>query len=301
MKAYCPFANKYFVFSIKDGKATDFAPIEKEKYDKLVSTVEVTETAKNLLPNKYDNSRRIASSELVKSRQYPQCKNAKYDFQCAYCSNLKVEGVGGKSKSIEECEILVSTPHYDDIGAVVTLMRLNHKKYLNNLDTCDIFFLNCGTNDFVDSNKLRKFVENGGILYASDWAVTYIQNAFPDFITSCNKDTNSCYANARVVDYEMQQMTKYIKIYFDLGAWVKVTKHTGTTLMDTTDFGGITPIMMMKKYGKGTVFYTSFHNHAVATEEERDLLKLLICKQLAAKTGKSINDINALLGLNFKL
>ena len=300
MKAHCPFAKKYFLISVENGKATDFIPVSKDKYDKVSTTQVVKETAKNLLPCQYEQTRTIASSNRTKDTLCPGCKNKEYNFQCIYCSNLEVEGVGGKGKSLEECKILVSTPHYDNIGSLLTTMRLNHSTYARNLAGTDILFLNCGTTDVVNAYELKQFVNEGGILYASDWAVTYIKEAFPDFITSYDKNTNSCHMECEIVDYEMQQVSRSVKVFFDLSAWVEILSQTGTVLMK--EKGGLgRPVMVMKKYGKGVVFFTSFHNYELASTQEQQLLKLFICKQLAAKTGKSVMDISALLGLNFKI
>ena len=300
MKAHCPHANKFFLFSIKGNKASDFMPITKEQYDKVSTTIEVKETADNLLPCQYERTRTIAGSEKTKRALYPQCKSdKKYNFQCAYCPMLQIEKVGGKGKALEDCEILVTQPLFDNIGTLLTSMRLKHKEYLNNLAQCDILFINCGTTDRFDYNKLRKFVENGGILYVSDLAISHLISAFPDFITSHTYE-DSTTITCEIVDPELSQFARTINIFFDLSGWAKITRHSGEVLLRKKGIDSF-PVMVMKKYGKGVVFYTSFHNYHLASKQEQELLKLFICKQLAAKTGKSVVDISALLGLNFKL
>ena len=56
------------------------------------------------------------------------------------------------------------------------------------------------------------------------------------------------------------------------------------------------PIMIMKKYGKGIVFYTSFHNHAQSSEKEKSSnIKSIYYKKVARKmkvrfTAEIIDD-----------
>jgi hypothetical protein len=49
--------------------------------------------------------------------------------------------------------------------------------------------------------------------------------------------------------------------------------------------------------GKGAVFFTSFHNHRQATEEERQLLQLLVLKQIGRTSGISLAAAGRALGL----
>ena len=58
------------------------------------------------------------------------------------------------------------------------------------------------------------------------------------------------------------------------------------------------PFMVSFDYGKGKVFYTSFHNHTQANEKEKMLLQLLLLKQIGSRSSKSIEEIGSLIGLN---
>ena len=298
MKAHCPIAKKYFVFKIEGGKATDFMPIDKTRYDALSTTDVVSETARNLQMNKYDRNRLIAKSPNIQINIRNCTDPRRYYFHCAYCNNLVVEGLG---KDINDCSISVTSPRYDDIGKVVGSMKLRFHQYKGSYQD-DIIFINCGTDDEIDPHKIKHFVENGGILYVSDLAVTVIEDAFPDMFPEVEYDTDEMTVTADVMDQEIRAIIgPSIEIYFDLGSWARIVRTTGKVILSTRDVvpGVVTPIMVMKTYGKGTIFYTSFHNHAVANQQELTLLKLLICKQLGVKTGKKVNDISKLLGLNF--
>ena len=300
MKAYCPISKKYYIFSIVNGKAVDFIPVDKQRYDLLNTTSSASETARNLLPNRFEQSRQIASSDRVQ-RHFNDCSYQKrYNFQCAYCKNLILDR-GDLAKSLEDCTIAVTSSGFDDVGAVLNDMRVKYRNY-QSITSEDIVFVNCGTADYVDPQALRSFVQRGGVAYLSDWAIKPLQEAFPEMVRSYSQDTDEMRVMARVEDQEIASVIgSHIEVYFDLGSWVKIESCDATVILSAVIHNRRTPIMIMRKYGKGTVFYTSFHNHASASQKEKDLLKLLICKQLGTKLGKKVNDISALLGLNIKM
>ena len=300
IKAYCPKSDSYFLYEVDtvNGKdvITNFLPVTKAQYDKLSSNASTTTIHTNLQANRQNGKRVAHESE----RYSPQtCRKGKpYDFQCAYCKQLQVESFSS-GKSLEECVIEVSSPHYDDIGEVLSEMGLSYRGIDPQL-SCDLLFLNCGTEDYVDPSVLRSFVENGGILYASDFAISYINDAFP-WLLSWTGDTSACHAQAYIEDREIASLIgSRINIFFDLDVWKMVTKHKGEVLMsaDIPGKGKQIPIMVKFDIGKGHIFYTSFHNHEVAGKQEKNLLKLFLCKQLGASTKKSVSDVAALLGLN---
>ena len=298
IKAYCPKADSYFLYEVEDIKGkemiTNFLPVSKEQYDKLSSNASTKAINVNLQANRANGKRVIQDTD----RYNPQaCRKGKpYDFQCAYCKQLQIESNG---KNLEDCVIEVSSSHYDNIGEVLSEMGLSYRGIDPQL-SCDLLFLNCGTSDPIDPGTLRRFVENGGILYASDFAIDYIDRAFPGFLR-WRDDTDACHATAFIEDREIAMMMgRKVSIFFDLSIWRMVTSHKGEVLMtaDIPNQGRQVPIMVRFKVGKGYIFYTSFHNHKSVGQQEKSLLKLFLCKQLGASTNKSVADVASLLGLN---
>ena len=165
---------------------------------------------------------------------------------------------------------------------------------------CDILFLNCGTSDYIDTEKLKRFVENGGCLYASDLTSSHVSTAFPGMI-EYNNNGSVCKIKTDVVDPELRQITgDSIDVTFDLGSWSVLDSVKGDVLLrgaKNTKYSG-KPIMVSFKYGQGKVFYTSFHNHKQASEKERMLLQLLLMKQVGAKYNMSIEAVGNMIGLN---
>ena len=68
---------------------------------------------------------------------------------------------------------------------------------------------------------------------------------------------------------------------------------TGKVIMKRKDTGK--PLMVEVPYGRGRIYYTSFHNHAQASEREIALLNILVLTQLSEKNQNSIQDMAALI------
>ena len=96
---------------------------------------------------------------------------------------------------------------------------------------------------------------------------------------------------------EIQQVLgRSINVFFDLSAWHRIKRTSGRVLLQTNNY----PIMISKQVGRGTIFYTSFHNHSQANDKEKKLLQLLLLKQIGTKVDMSIKDVASLIGLNIK-
>ncbi len=75
-----------------------------------------------------------------------------------------------------------------------------------------------------------------------------------------------------------------------MGGWSMLRKISkGTVLISRLDNGD--PLMVEVPFKKGSIFYTSFHNNAQASEKEITLLKILILKQISVKDKTSIKEV----------
>lgn len=270
----------------------ELSPGEAKGLSSEVSVGAVTSAA-SLLPCKYCSSRKVSGCSC--NRRKKSCKAVgDYDFQCMYCDSMVIE----QPKSAQK-KIYVTSKQFDDIGEVLTSMGIEYQPYRGELD-CDLLFINCGSNDKINPQKLAAFVKNGGCVYASDYACSYIEEAFPGYI-SHRKEGDAEKITADVVDPELLQIAGgKIEISFDLGAWAVLQKANGKTLLKASAGNRYAqrPIMVSFKYGKGTVFYTSFHNHSQASEKEKMLLQLLLLKQIGSSTDQTIEQVGDLIGLN---
>ena len=251
-------------------------------------------TANNLIPCRHCGSRKIGGCSCARTRKTCRAGD-KYDFQCAYCDQLVID-----KPVFEQPKIYVSSPHYDDVAKILDSMGLEYSLFNGNYD-CDILFLNCGTSDAVDASKLRAFVQDGGCVYASDWAEQFVNQAFPGKMRTI-RNGEKCKIHVEVVDPEVKQIVgEEIEVEFDLSAWARIEEAPDCKVLLRTT-GGIgllkKPIMISFQYGNGVVFYTSFHNHTQASEKEKMLLQVLLLKQMGTTKKLSVEEMGSLVGLN---
>ena len=201
-------------------------------------------------------------------------------------------------KSVQNLRIKVTSPCYDDIGKVLDQLGVNYHPFNGDFN-CDILFLNCGTGDSIDYSQLKSFVENGGVLYASDLTSSHLLGTWPGLMTVTNQ-TVACKIRADVVDADLRRyIGSTVDVEFDLSVWSKIVKTTqGKVLMQSA--AERFPIMMEFEIGRGKCFYTSFHNHAQTSEMERDLLQLLVIKQISAATDLDFQKTMDILSLSLK-
>ena len=195
-------------------------------------------------------------------------------------------------------KIATSRAGWDDIGAILDDMDIEHDALTdaqlqdyNILKQYDAVFLNC--NDTADSNApyakdaIKEYVENGGVLYASDYAYSYVNKVFPnDIVFASNPRYGNSQANVQCIVNDMGIATSLgksvISINFDLGAWVVIESVPNSTITHVTGtvetYGGIktVPLLVSFKSGQGKVFYTSFHNEAQITNDMEAILNYLV-------------------------
>ena len=203
-----------------------------------------------------------------------------------------------RPKSIGDLRIKVTSPRYDNIGQILDQLKVKYSAFDGRYD-CDILFLNCGTSDVVDPLQLNSFIQQGGILYASDLTSSILVSAWPE-IMSVNNNTSVCTIPATIVDSDLRQyLGGTIDVEFDLGSWSKIVDAPkGIVLMRSTQEGF--PIMVEFSIGQGKVFYTSFHNHAQTAEAEKKLLQLLVIKQVSTATKQDFRKTVESFPVNLK-
>jgi hypothetical protein len=193
----------------------------------------------------------------------------------------------------------VTTPNYDDIGAVLKMMAVSHSAFGGNYD-CDLLFLNCGTPDRLDARSVRRFVEAGGCLYASDLTSAFISQTFPGLFNFAGTGMPGT-LDAIVVDPELRAIVgQTTRVHFDMSDWSILRSCRGDTLVvgaPSCVYGDI-PLMVCVEVGSGAVFYTSFHNRAQASEQEKVLLQLLVLKQIGARSNLSMEQASKQVGLS---
>jgi hypothetical protein len=196
-------------------------------------------------------------------------------------------------------KICVTSPGWDNIGEVLSSMGVVFEPFRGEYD-CDLLFVNCGTKDAMAPASLQRFVQAGGCLYASDLTSSLIANAFPGMFRFGGSGQVGMVA-ANVVDDELRQVVgDSTTVHFDMASWSVLEGCQGETLVEAargTAYAG-RPLMVEVEFGDGAVFYTSFHNRAQVSEQEKVLLQLLVLKQISTSSNTTVAQASQSLGIN---
>ena len=203
----------------------------------------------------------------------------------------------------KELRIAVTEVGCDDIGSVLAKLdykytvigdyELTHYDLLKEYKTV---FINCDVlwgvfvNPEQTEESLKRYVQDGGILYISDLSAPLISTAFPGFIEFSVGGIAGQWVDASVVDNDLQRIVgTTIKIYFDLNNWIPIERvctdsrvYLIGSFMTNQGYKEDKPILVSFKYGKGEVVYTSFHNHQQATAKEQKLIKFFVLKPVSS-------------------
>ena len=138
---------------------------------------------------------------------------------------------------------------------------------------------------------LRKFVANGGTLYASDLHYNLIAKCFPEIVDESLMQRGSPQTlRAEVVDPGLRQMIgDGIDLTFDQTDWRPAAiSGEGVTVFLRGEFATIdgqratAPLLVTFPHGQGNVIFTSFHNEKQQSEQEMQLLKFLVFSAVTA-------------------
>lgn len=196
-------------------------------------------------------------------------------------------------------KVYVTGSGFDDIGEVLSSMGVEFEPFDGSFD-CSLLFLNCGTSDTIDTLQLAEFVREGGCVYASDRADTYIAEAFPGVFEFGGRTGRSGQVSANVIDPELKSVLgDQIDIEFDMGAWATLRNGTAESLITSAEGSQLAgqPLMAYAEYGNGAIFFTSFHNKVQTSDSEKHLLQLLVVKQFSAKSHASFEQVSKSMGL----
>lgn len=199
----------------------------------------------------------------------------------------------------KERKVYVTSSGFDDIGQILTSMNVVFEPFCGKFD-CAVLFINCGTGSHIDSVGLADFVHKGGCLYASDHADRFVAEAFPGLIDFGGHIGASGQVETEVLDAELRDVVgPRLTVEFDMSDWATIKSCKGEVLLKgRTGSYANQPIMVYAEYGLGAVFYSSFHNKAQTSVQERGLLQLLVLKQFGVSAQSSIERAGKSLGID---
>jgi hypothetical protein len=168
----------------------------------------------------------------------------------------------------------------------------------------DVVFLTCAelyVQDFQASAFLRKYVELGGTLYASDLQYDRIIRAFPEYqakqIALPGVQQN---VEAVVTDQGLQTYLghKTIPLSFDAPDWrtasfdpTKVTVCLKGLYRNQLGKASVAPLLVKFRHGQGTVIFTSFHHSRNETPTVRKMLEYLAIAPLNARSEARLHAL----------
>jgi molecular chaperone DnaK (HSP70) len=195
-------------------------------------------------------------------------------------------------------DLVVSPPKFDDIGEILASLGLSPRPFTGGVLSGDILFLNCGSPVLPDVRALRRFVEGGGCVYASDLTDSLVQSAFPGAFQFAGHTGGKGQVWAEVVDPELRTaLGDSLEVQFDLGGWAELGGVGSDVRVLLRNARTQRPLMAAARQGDGQIFYTCFHNHGQASATERSLLQLLVAKQISAVSGVPIEVVTRATGL----
>jgi hypothetical protein len=178
------------------------------------------------------------------------------------------------------------------------------------LSSFDIVFLNCGVGDksFIGRDglfpisvnqvaiaNLRQFVQEGGSVYASDWAYNIVEKTWPDFVDFAGDDAEPEAAKvgdapfditANITDGQMALSLgqNTMELHYPLLQWAVMDSVSAQTTVyvraDADLLDGSTarevPHTVAFRPGAGRVLFTSFHQEPGINPDMERVLQLLI-------------------------
>lgn len=214
-----------------------------------------------------------------------------------------------------ETRIAVVQGSFDDVGTVLLDVGIPAEQIttydgfswtaelFGNLDvlrTFDIVFINCGASEFEYTSdpsmqqNLRTYLEEGGRLYASDWAYDIVEVAYPSFIDFYGDDLTRDTAQegteqvqpGTIIDADLAAAlgTSNVTLNYPLGAWAMVQGATADVKVyirgNSDSFLGDTltnvPHTMSFRIGNGRVTYSSFHQEPGINIQQEQILHYLM-------------------------
>jgi hypothetical protein len=210
--------------------------------------------------------------------------------------------------------IAVVSGEYDDIGAILTELGIPYDSYdglsidgrdlltdPSALGEYDIVFLNCGLSyDYMSEDdfttiaaNLEDFADDGGSLYASDWAYYLVERTWPDLVEFMGDGTMWAPALGVASTYAMDVEDEDVAIVlgaettditYDLDVWVVALGYGGdgepllsgeysywiNDYQDTSVAEGPAAVLLP---GDGPVLWTSFHNETQVSADVGALLQ----------------------------
>jgi hypothetical protein len=228
--------------------------------------------------------------------------------------------------------LAVTPPDYDDMGHMLDTLGTGYRYHqiefddllrAEKLESYDVVFLTCsgvprpwlgrrlGSADRGSPGRfaarpeileqltesLRRYVRQGGTLYASDWQFDLVSMVFAEFVDNALINRGSAQRiRAEVLDPTLQRrLGSRIELRFDKPSWrpaafagPEVTVYLRGSYETSDGRRATAPLLVSFPFGNGMVIFTSFHNEAQHSATELELLRHLVFTTVTARLDTDI-------------
>ena len=195
---------------------------------------------------------------------------------------------------INESDVIVTVGQHDRIESVFSKVNTPHNlirpEQLRGLrlDPDQIVFVNCpGNFDDTGLRKLNQFVENGGFLFTTDWALKHVlERAFPGYVRYNNQSTTDEVVRVEVLSGDDPFLNSILGPDDDPQWWlegssypIEILKKNEVEVLVTSreikEKYGESPVFITFNYGKGRIYHmiSHFYLQRAETRTKRHSLK----------------------------
>jgi uncharacterized protein YegL len=214
--------------------------------------------------------------------------------------------------NMSESRLAVTPAGHDDIGKILASMgpgyqfedlSWNALEDPRALERTDVLFANCeGTcSDRARMDRLapvvRNWIESGGSLYASCWAIGLVEAIWPGLVRTSRSGLIFKTVASDVVDPGLAEFLGTRSLDLQLGGWWDTELALESNTQRFVDAGVPSAVLFLfplgarrsrtlvwdVRLGEGRIIYTAFHNHDQPSEQQRRLLEYLVLRPVLAR------------------
>ncbi len=212
-------------------------------------------------------------------------------------------------EEIKKTDLVVVDGTYDHIHLVLDVLKLPYQR-ISPSQVADIdfqpeqtIFVNCASSFPVNAaRKLSTFVEKGGQLITTDWALRHVlQVAFPGFVEYNNKPTRDEVVRIEIINQDDPVIKGFLDEETDPVWWLEGSSYP-IKILDTAHVEVLikskalkesyneSPVLIKFEYGQGVVYHMISHFYLQRTETKNAKQTTAATDYLKSKGGSKVAE-----------